>query len=31
MVKEIGKLGGCIGELVPAEILEDVQTKLINV
>lgn len=30
MMKEIGKLGGCIGELVPAEILEDVQAKLKN-
>lgn len=30
MMKEIGKLGGCIGELVPNEILEDVQEKLKN-
>lgn len=30
MMKEIGKLGGCIGELVPDEILQDVQEKLKN-
>ncbi|NMA96082.1 MAG: pantetheine-phosphate adenylyltransferase [Clostridiales bacterium] len=28
MMKEIGRLGGCIGELVPDEILEDVKAKL---
>mgnify|MGYP001412452923 CR=1 FL=1 len=28
MMKEIGKLGGCIRELVPEEILPDVQAKL---
>ena len=28
MMKEIGKLGRCIRELVPEEILPDVQAKL---
>ncbi len=30
IVKEIGKLGGCIGDLVPEVILPDIQKKLIN-
>src|SRR5690606_18330066 len=30
MMKEIGKLGGCIKELIPEEILYDVQAKLRN-
>jgi pantetheine-phosphate adenylyltransferase len=30
IVKEIGRLGGCIGELVPEVILPDIQKKLIN-
>ena len=30
VVKEIGRLGGCIGELVPEVVLTDIQKKLIN-
>lgn len=30
IVKEIGKLGGCIGDLVPEVILPDIQKKLIS-